>query len=71
MGLELTFFSRIASILLLPLLLYTVLPLGLSSILLKLLKFLAALIILTFALHEAFYPPTWLYSPQHRQRTTR
>lgn len=69
MGLELTFFSRVASILLLPLLLYTILPLSLSSILLKLLKFLAALTIVNFGLHEAFYPPTWLYTRNHRQRT--
>jgi len=70
MGLELTFFSRVASILLLPLLLYTILPLSISSVLLKLLKFLAALTLVNFGLHEAFYPPTWLYTRDHHQQRT-
>lgn len=62
MGFDLRFFSRVASIFSLPLLLYTTLPLSTSSCLLKILKFFAALVIVNISLHEAFYPPTWLYT---------
>jgi len=66
MGHNLSFLSRVFSILSLPFLLYTILPFTTALFLLKGLKLLATLTIIQFALREAFYPLTWLYTAEYQ-----
>lgn len=66
MGVDLVFISRVATILSLPIVLYTFFPLSISITCLSLLKFLATLTIIQYSLHQAFYPPTWFHTAAYR-----